>query len=158
MKARPSSSERSFSFFLCVSLHRGKSNSHRLNKETLRSTSITSFVLGTLVDRGGAKSGHGAELVHKLGALSAGNHHIHRQKAQTDLPPPPCWDEKEKNGSRNDCKPRCLHMNYTLAPSEGESATRSRREMTKVAISDSRSLPQPGANTTFMLLKSLKKH
>lgn len=50
-------------------LPRGKSNSHRLNKETLQCTSVTTFVFRALIDRGGAKSGHGEETVHSLGIL-----------------------------------------------------------------------------------------
>lgn len=50
-------------------LPRGKSNSHRLNKETLQSTSITTVVFRALIDRGDAKSGHRGEMVHSLGIL-----------------------------------------------------------------------------------------
>lgn len=50
-------------------LPRGKSNSHSLNKETLRSTSIPTFVLRALFDKGGAKSGHRGETVHSLGIM-----------------------------------------------------------------------------------------
>lgn len=50
-------------------LPRGKSNSHWLNKETLRSMSITTFVFRALFDKGGAKSGHRGEMVHSLGIM-----------------------------------------------------------------------------------------
>lgn len=50
-------------------LPRGKSNSHRLNKENLQSTSVTTVVFRALIDRGGAKSGHRGEILHSLGIL-----------------------------------------------------------------------------------------
>lgn len=50
-------------------LPRGKSNSHRLNKGTLQSTSVTTVVFRALIDRGGAKSGHRGEMVHSPGIL-----------------------------------------------------------------------------------------
>ncbi len=50
-------------------LPRGKSNSHQQYKEALRSTSISSFVFGVPIDRGGAKSGHRGAKVLSLGIL-----------------------------------------------------------------------------------------
>lgn len=70
---------------------RGKSNSHRLNKETLQGTSITTFVFGALFRQGGAKSGHKGETMHSLGTMemiALSTHAATANRTGKNIPPP----------------------------------------------------------------------